>query len=128
MATIVTAVVKVNPHFYLMDLKTVNTQWTDERIIDLVRKLRNDLIKDFLDERYLKEYVAEKFRMRDLNPVKVEFIKKDLKELMISPVNINHYQPLIDQIRMTDSAAIAETNEPLFYRELEGVFKRHLYA
>ncbi|HEY0742417.1 MAG TPA: hypothetical protein VGD40_13175 [Chryseosolibacter sp.] len=110
-----------------MELKTVDTQWTDERIIDLVRKLRNDLIKDFLDERHLKDYVDQQFRVRDLSPVKIEFIKKDLKELMISPVNLEHYGPLINQIRLTDSAALTEVNDKLFYKEVEGVVKRYLY-
>lgn len=110
-----------------MSLNEVNTQWTEERILELVRKLRNDLIKDFLDERHLKGYVADHFRVMELSNIKIEFIKKDLKELLISPVNTNHYQKLIDQIRETDSAAITETNEPLFYKELEGLFKRHIY-
>ncbi len=110
-----------------MELKAVDTQWTDERIIDLVRKLRNDLIKDFLDERHLKEYVDQQFKVRDLNAVKVEFIKKDLKELMIAPVNLNHYGPLINQIRLTDSAALTEVNEQLFYKEIETILKRYLY-
>jgi hypothetical protein len=110
-----------------MEVNTVKTQWTDERIIDLVRQLRNDLIKDFLDERNLKEYIANQFRISELSPVKIEFIKKDLKELLISPVNIYYYEPLIAQIRQTDSAALTETNEQLFYKELEMLFKRYIY-
>jgi hypothetical protein len=123
----VTEVVRLNPHFHAMEVNAVDTQWTDERIIDLVRKLRNDLIKDFLDERHLKEYVEQQFRVRELSAIKVEFIKKALKELMISPVNINHYAPLINQIRLTDSAALAEVNEQLFYREIESILKEYLY-
>jgi hypothetical protein len=110
-----------------MSINEVNTQWTEERIVELVRKLRNDLIKDFLDERHLKEYISNNFRVTDLSNIKIEFIKKDLKELLISPVNMNHYQALIDQIRDTDSAAITEMNEPLFYKELENIFKRYIY-
>lgn len=110
-----------------MSLHEVNTEWTEDRILDLVRKLRNDLIKDFLDERHLKAYLANQFRVNELSNVKIEFIKKDLKELLISPVNTNHYQSLIDQIRETDSAGISETNEPLFYRELELIFKRYMF-
>jgi hypothetical protein len=110
-----------------METKTINSQWTNEHIIDLVRKLRNDLIKDFLDDRYLKVYMSDHFRIRELSNLKVEFIRKDLKELLISPVNINHYAPLIDQIKHTDSAALTENNEQLFYKELEGVFKRYIY-
>ena len=111
-----------------MDLNQVNTQWTKDRILELVRKLRNDLIKDFLDERHLKSYLSEHFRVTELSNIKVEFIKKDLKELLISPVNTVHYQPLIDQIQQTDSAGITETNEPLFYKELELIFKRYMFA
>jgi hypothetical protein len=110
-----------------MSINEVNTQWTDERILELVRKLRNDLIKDFLDERHLKEYLASQFRVNGLSNIKIEFIKKDLKELLISPVNTNHYQGLIDQIRETDSAGLTETNESLFYKELENIFKKYMY-
>lgn len=111
-----------------MNLNQVNTQWTDDRILELVRKLRNDLIKDFLDERHLKAYLATHFRVNDLSNIKIEFIKKDLKELLISPVNISHYQGLISQIRETDSAALTESNEPLFYKELELIFKRYMFG
>lgn len=111
-----------------MNANQVNTQWTEERILELVRKLRNDLIKDFLDERHLKAYLADHFRISELSNIKVEFIKKDLKELLISPVNTEHYQPLIEQIRETDSAGITETNEPLFYKELEMIFKKYMFA
>jgi hypothetical protein len=110
-----------------METNVVNTRWTDESILDLVRKLRNDLIKDFLDERFLKQYLDEQFRVKELSNVKIEFIKKELKELLISPVNISHYEVLINQIRTTDSAAITETNEKLFYKELEKVFKKYLF-
>jgi hypothetical protein len=110
-----------------METNILNTQWTDESILDLVRKLRNDLIKDFLDERFLKQYLDEHFRVRDLSNIKIEFIKKDLKELLISPVNVIHYETLINHIKHTDSAALTETNEKLFYRELEILFKKYLF-
>src|SRR5688572_14622279 len=110
-----------------METNTIHTQWTDENILQLVRQLRNDLIKDFLDERFLKEYIADHFRIKDLSNVKIEFIKKDLKELLISPVDANHYDGLISQIRDTDSAALTETNEKLFYKELENLFKRYIF-
>lgn len=110
-----------------MSINQVNTQWTEDRILELVRKLRNDLIKDFLDERHLKAYLSDHFRVNELSNIKIEFIKKDLKELLISPVNTNHYQPLIEQIRDTDSAGITETNEPLFYKELEAIFKKYMF-
>jgi hypothetical protein len=105
----------------------INTKWSNEAIIDLIRQLRNDLIKDFLDERFLREYLSTKYNMKEVSNVKVEFIKKDLKELLITPVNTDHYNDIIEQIKTTDSAALAEGNEQFFYKELESIFKRYIY-
>ncbi|HTJ51996.1 MAG TPA: hypothetical protein VL443_21190 [Cyclobacteriaceae bacterium] len=105
----------------------LDTQWTDEKILDLICKLRNDLIKDFLDERYLKEYVATNFNIRELSNIKIEFMKKSLKELLIAPIDIIHYEPIIQQIKSTESASLTEGNELLFYKELEGLFKKYVY-
>lgn len=105
----------------------INTKWTDEAILDLIRQLRNDLIKDFLDERFLREYLSTKYNIKEVSNVKVEFIKKALKELLITPVNTDHYKDIIEQIKTTDSAALAEGNEQLFYKELEGIFKNNMY-
>lgn len=106
---------------------SLNTKLTDESIIDLIRKLRNDLIKDFLDERYMKEYLAANMNIRDISNIKIEFIKKALKELLIDPVNTEYYKPIIENIRATDSAALTEGNDILFYKELEMIFKKYAY-
>lgn len=110
-----------------METNIVNTEWTDQSVIDLVRKLRNDLIKDFLDERFLKTYITSNYGVRELTNVKIELIKKALKELLITPVDTTHYQGLITQIKTTDSAALTETNEQLFYKEIEMILKRYMY-
>jgi hypothetical protein len=104
-----------------------NTKWSDQTIIDLIRQLRNDLIKDFLDERFLRDYLSTKYNMKELSNVKVEFIKKELKEFLITPVNTKHYNDIIEQIKTTDSAALSEGNEQLFYKELEVIFKKYIY-
>jgi hypothetical protein len=106
---------------------TLASKWSDETIIDLIRRLRNDLIKDFLDERFLKEYLANSFGMREISNVKIEFIKKELKSLLIAPVNISHYQPVIEKIRSSDTASLSEGNEQLFYAEVEGILKAYMY-
>ena len=105
----------------------LNTKWTDEKILDLIRRLRNDLIKDFLDERYLKEYLTSNFNIRELSNIKIEFMKKSLKELLLEPVNTSHYEPIIEQIRSTETASLTDGNEVLFYKELESIFKKYAY-
>ena len=106
---------------------TLASKWSDETIIDLIRNLRNDLIKDFLDERYLKEYLANTYGIREISNVKVEFIKKELKSLLIAPVNISHYQPVIEKIRTSDTASLSDGNDQLFYAEVEGILKSYMY-
>ena len=105
----------------------VTAPWTDENIIDLVRKVRNDLIKDFLDERFLKDYIANKYGVKELTAVKIEFIKRDLKEFLIAPVNTEHYRTVVDQIRETNSASLSEGNDELFYSEVDQILKKYIY-
>jgi len=94
-------------------------------IVELITKLRNDLIRDFLDERFLKEYFQTKYHIADISNVKVEFIKKELKDLYLSPVNTEHYKPLIDEIQTNDRTSLAEGNEQLFYKEIESIFYKY---
>ena len=109
------------------DPQSLVTKWTDEMILDLVRKIRNDLIKDFLDERYLREYAEENLGVRELTFLKIEFVKLALKEMLISPVDRDHYNSLIQSIRETDSASLSDGNEGLFFRDVEKTLKRHIY-
>ncbi|MBL0743605.1 hypothetical protein [Chryseolinea lacunae] len=104
------------------------TRWTDDAIADLILKVRNDLLKDFLDDRFLKDYVGQQFKMRDLSAVKVEFIRKDLKELFATPIDRAHYEPIISSIRESDTASLSDGNEQFFYAEVEKILKRHIYG
>jgi hypothetical protein len=96
-------------------------------ILDLIQKLRNDLIKDFLDERFLRGYIGSKYHHTDISNVKVEFIRKDLKELYSSPVNLTHYKPLINEIQTHERTSLSEGNELLFYRDVESIFERYIF-
>ena len=96
-------------------------------IVDVVRRLRNDLIKDFLDERVLIEYLSTHYRIMELSRVRVQFIKADLQRLLIEPVDVEWYKPILEDYKTTGSAALSERNEKLFYKEIEGVLKKYIY-
>ena len=106
---------------------SADVQFSEENILEIIRKLRNDLIKDFLDERHLKNYFACQYNVKDLAPVKIEFIKKDLKDMLISPVDTVHYAGLIQTIKDTNAASLTEGNDELFYKDLARVFKKYNY-
>ena len=103
------------------------TQTSEENSVDLVKKLRSDLLKDFLDERYLKEYISKKFNVRELSNVKIEFIKKGLKELLQEPIDLTKYEGILSNIKETEGDSLADGDDQIFYTEIESVLRRHLY-
>jgi hypothetical protein len=104
-----------------------NQQWTQEKYEDLIKKLRDDLVKDFLDERYMKEFIFENYNVKEISNVKVEFIKKELKEVLLSPLDVAHYEPIFTHLRETDSETLGEGNDQLFYIDIEKVLKRYIF-
>lgn len=96
-------------------------------IVDIIRRLRNELVKDFLDERVLLEYLSTQYKIMELSRVKVEFIKGDLHRLLIAPVDMEWYKPILDDYQASGSAALTEGNERLFYKEIEGILKKYMY-
>jgi hypothetical protein len=105
----------------------LSTQNEKIDIVDVIRKLRNDLIKDFLDERTLIAYLSTQYKIMEVSSIKVEFIKGELKRLLIAPVDLAWYKPILDDFNTTGSAALSEGNEKLFYKEIEGVLKKFIY-
>ena len=106
---------------------TQTTSWSQTHTLDIIRNLRNDLIKDFLDERNLITYFSGRFNKHELTAVKIEFLKKDLKQMLIDPVDTVHYKEVIDQINETCSASITEKYEDLFLKDVEKVLKKYNY-
>ena len=105
---------------------TKNTQPPEETGVELIRKMRDDLLKDFLDERYIKEYLALKYNVKELSNIKIEFIKKGVKELLLIPVDILHYESMLTTPRESEGVVSVEGNQ-LFYAEIEKVLMRYLY-
>jgi hypothetical protein len=111
---------------FVSDSRNTETKISTERIIDLVREVRNGLIRDFLQDENLTSYFKEQYN-KELSQIKLEFLKRDLKELMLSPMDLPHYSLLIKQVQEQNSAAIASANHGLFYKELEMIFKKYNY-
>lgn len=106
------------------DLNNSATALSVEKIIDLIRSVRNDLIKDFLTDEVLNTYYEEKFG-KALSSVKREFFKRDLRELLIAPVDLVHYAKLINHIKETGTASLVEKNSDFFYNDLDRVISRY---
>jgi hypothetical protein len=97
-----------------------------EKIIDLVRQVRNDLIKDFLLEDSIQAWFIKHYD-KPISKIKKEFLTRDLQELLILPVDLAHYASLIKEIMETNTANISKGNEELFYQEIEKIFEKYKY-
>lgn len=96
-----------------------------DRVIDLIRMVRNDLVKDLLRDDYLAAIYESNYG-KPLSNVKREFLKRDLKELLISPVDLVHYAGLITHVRNTGTFALEEKNSNYFYKDVERFFVKYL--
>ncbi len=105
----------------------LTTQHEGLNVVDVIHKRRNDLIKDFLDDRILVDYLLTQFRITELSAVKKEFIKADLQRLLNTPVDLNWYESILHDFTTTGSTAIEEQHEKLFYKEVEAVLKKFIY-
>jgi hypothetical protein len=111
-----------------MTTQPISSETESIDIIDVIRKLRNDLIKDFLDERILIDYLSAQYKIMNISAIKAEFIKADLRRMLIAPVDVELYKPIIEDFKTTGSASLSEGNEKLFYREIESMLKKFIYA
>src|SRR5688572_15996012 len=98
---------------------------SDENRIDLIRELRNELIRHFLDEKNLLAYFKKHFKYK-LTAIRIEFIKKELQDLLLSPVDLVHYSTLLMEMKHAGTASLTSKNEDLFYEELEEIFKKYI--
>jgi hypothetical protein len=105
----------------------VNARWSDEGIADLIQKLRDDYIKIFLDERHLKEYALSKFRVGEISNVKVQFIKKDIKELLSANVDLIYYEPMIADLKKGNTASLNHDNERLFLQQIDRILVKYIF-
>lgn len=97
-----------------------------DKIVDIVRGLRNTIIKGLLIDETLELYFKNQFN-KELSNIKKQFLKRDLSELLISPVDLVHYAGLIKEIRESNSASIALRNEELFYEEVNRLFAKYSF-
>jgi hypothetical protein len=97
-----------------------------ESIIEKVRDSRNDLIKELLRDGKIQSYFLTTYN-QTISPVKVEFIRRELKSLSMTPVDLIHYAALIKAVRKANDFDSVSADNHLYYQELEVIFRRYNY-
>ncbi len=95
-----------------------------EAIIANIRNSRNQLITSVMTDDGIKIFIETHFDSFEISRVKSEFLKRDLKELQNSQLDLVHYAALI-RLMKEQNKEIPIENYPLFMEELKTVFKKY---
>jgi hypothetical protein len=77
--------------------------WNTDRIIEDIQTRRVTLIKELSVDQQLDSYLVEMYEGQKLSPVKSEFLKRDLKQLSESSLDLVHYATLIRKAKESES-------------------------
>ena len=97
-----------------------------DEVIELVRESRNELISKLLGSESLKQFLFEKCSLENVSDIKLEFIKRSLKELAGSAVDLSHYSSMILDIRRTGSMTVTKQNDTLFVEDIKNAIRSYI--
>jgi hypothetical protein len=107
--------------------QTLHEKQKGDSVLESILAARNDLIKDFLDERHLRAHFATRFSIQELSNRKVEFIKKALMEKINEPIDEKYYESLIADLRENGTNEIPEGEDQLIHKDLEMIFRNYTF-
>ncbi len=99
---------------------------SNDDIIELVLESRNDLIRKLLIDSSLREFLKDNYKLDNVSAVKIEFIKRALRELLTTPVDLAHYSALILEIRKSGTLIISRGSKNFFFNDIGREIKNYL--
>jgi hypothetical protein len=97
-----------------------------EKIIDSVHRKQGEVIREYLNDAVLRAYFKQRYN-REISTVKLEFLKRDLRELTKAHLDLVHYAALIKQMKELNSETLPQGGEAFFLQELEVIFKKYVF-
>jgi hypothetical protein len=98
-----------------------------EKIIELIHQTRNDLITSHLEDEAIQAYFNSHFHLGKVSAIKVEFLKRDLKELLSTPVDLVHYAAAIKEIKEFNNVTLISNHHQTFMQEIDTLFKKYIF-
>ena len=95
-----------------------------DTIIERIRDTRNEFIDSLLKDPGLGEYMEVNFDTFAISKVKLEFLRRDLKELRTSPMDLVHYASLIRHLKEVNSLDV-DGQHSLLKEEVHSVFRKY---
>ena len=98
-----------------------------EKITENLRLIRDNKIEHLLTERGLMSFLEEHFNTIAISPIKTEFLKRDLRQLLQEPLDLSYYSSLITQIRNSGQRDTIQHHH-LFLNELLVHFSKYGFS
>jgi len=101
---------------------------THDMILELIRNMRTDIVRSLLHTDNLKSYLRDEHKIKEMSNVRIEFIKRSLHELLICPIDLVHYGPVIlDMKQAIDLDISSQACVGLVHKEITETLRSHLY-
>ncbi|HZX74281.1 MAG TPA: hypothetical protein VFE57_07670 [Cyclobacteriaceae bacterium] len=94
-----------------------------EHIIENIKAVRDQAILNLLKDHELHQFLEEHYEIFVLSPIRTEFLKRDLRELRNTSLDLVHYSSLIKQLKERNISAIEESHG-LIISELKRIFEK----
>ncbi|MBN8577611.1 MAG: hypothetical protein KF775_01055 [Cyclobacteriaceae bacterium] len=108
-----------------MEATSIST-WNTDRIIEDIQHRRVIMIQDLLKDQQLNAYLAELYDGQQVSQVKSEFLKRDLKTLSESPIDLVHYSMLIRQAKEATAWPHLPIIEEFIHAEIRQVVIKYI--
>jgi len=95
-----------------------------ELIISNIKSTRDLLVKNLLNDQGISAFLENYFETFVISPVKKEFLRRDLKELQNSNLDLVHYAALIRQMK-DESNYTPDPANCLFSEECIKIFRKY---
>jgi len=95
-----------------------------EKMILMIRETRDRQIDALLKDTGLMSFLEEQYETFAISSVKKEFLKRDLKELQNTSLDLAHYSSLIKQMKEA-TLHVELINHPLVLQEFKRIFQKY---
>jgi hypothetical protein len=97
-------------------------------ILETIRNMRIDIVRSLLQTENLRVYLRTEHKLPDPSNVRLEFIKRSLHELLICPIDLVHYGPMILEMKQAaDLEVSSQACTGLVHKEITEALRSHLY-
>ena len=105
---------------------TITSTRSIDTIIGYLQEKRDSIINDLLDDRAPHPFVENQYRQVASSPVRLEFLKRELRELKKTKLDLAHYAGLIKQIKESHTTAALD-NSVLFQQEMKTIVGKYAF-